>query len=332
MSKRERPLEENKRVARILQIVQMIATAPKRYKRKDVAAEFEISAEAIKKDIEVIRHGLRLTLKNERGSGYYFEDIPRLPSLNYTLTEALSLLVAVQAAQQISGVGSPELAAAIARLESLFPTQFRELFPSLKQQPILTAQREHRHEMLTLLNQAMVFRQKVEIVYETRSRGGSIGQRIVHPYQTMPYVRSWQLIAYCEKRDDILMFKIDRIHEATILPETNYLLSNDYDPEEYLGNAWGVMRGVDAEVEEIVLHFDSMAGRWVAEEHWHKSQHVEILEDGSVIFRLHIAITPEFVNWLLYYGGRVEVMEPLHLRQQVAKEHLDAANLYIQTL
>lgn len=329
MPKRERPLEENKRVARILQIVQMIATAPKRYKRKDLAAEFEISAEAIKKDIEVIRHGLRLTLENERGSGYYFEDIPRLPSLNYTLTEALSLLVAVQAAQQISGVGSPELAAAIARLESLFPAQFRELLPSLKQQPILTAQREHRHEMLTLLNQAMVFRQKVEIVYETRSRGGSIGQRIVHPYQTMPYVRSWQLIAYCEKRNDVLMFKVDRIHEATILPETSYLFSNDYDPEAYLGNAWGVMRGVDAEVEEIVLHFDAMAGRWVAEEYWHKSQNVEIQEDGSVIFKLTIAITPEFVNWLLYYGGRVEVLEPMHLRKQVAKEHLNAANLYI---
>lgn len=329
MPRRERPLEENKRVARILQIVQIIATAPKRYKRKDLAIEFEISAEAIKKDLEVIRHGLRLSLENERGSGYYFEDIPRLPSLNYTLTEALSLLVAVQAAQQISGVGSSELAAAITRLESLFPLQFRELFPSMKQQPTLTAQREHRHEMLTLLNQAIIFRQKVEIVYETRSREGAVGNRIVHPYQTMPYVRSWQLIAYCEKREDILMFKVDRIHEATILPETTYAVLADYDPEEYLGTAWGIMRGVDAEVEQVILHFDSMAGRWVAEEQWHKSQEVDIQDDGSMIFKLKIAITPEFVNWLLYYGGRVEVMEPMHLRQQVAKEHLNAAYLYI---
>jgi len=41
------------------------------------------------------------------------------------------------------------------------------------------------------------------------------------------------------------------------------------------------------------------------------------LPDGHVIFRLRIAaITPEFVNWVLYYGSRVEVLEPLKLREQ----------------
>lgn len=328
MPNRERNLEETKRVSRILQIVQIIATAPNRYKQKDLANEFEVSFETIKKDMQVIRHGLRLPLQNQRGSGYFFEDIPRLPSLTYKMTEALALLVAVQAAQQVSGVGSPELAAAITRLESLFPAKFRELFPILKQQPILTAQREHRHEMLTLLNKAIMFQQKVEIVYETRSRDGSISTRVVHPYQTMPYVRSWQLIAYCERREEIIMFKVDRIHTATVLPDSKYMISAEYDPEEYLGTAWGVMRGVNAEVEEVVLHFDSLAGRWVAEEFWHKTQEVDIQDDGSVIFKLTIAITPEFVNWLLYYGSRVKVIAPNHLRDKVAKEHRMAAELY----
>lgn len=117
------------------------------------------------------------------------------------------------------------------------------------------------------------------------------------------------------------MFKVDRIHTATVLPDSKYMISAEYDPEEYLGTAWGVMRGVNAEVEEVVLHFDSLAGRWVAEEFWHKTQEVDIQDDGSVIFKLTIAITPEFVNWLLYYGGRVSVVRPLHLRQQVAGEH-----------
>ena len=35
--------------------------------------------------------------------------------------------------------------------------------------------------------------------------------------------------------------------------------------------------------------------------------------------------TPEFTNWLLYYGSRVKVMEPAFLRKQVAEEHLKAA-------
>ncbi|MBL7066001.1 MAG: WYL domain-containing protein, partial [Anaerolineae bacterium] len=39
-------------------------------------------------------------------------------------------------------------------------------------------------------------------------------------------------------------------------------------------------------------------------------QQVEEQLDGSVLFRLHIAVPPEFVNWLLYYGSRVEVLSP----------------------
>ncbi len=48
-----------------------------------------------------------------------------------------------------------------------------------------------------------------------------------------------------------------------------------------------------------------------------------------MIFRLCIAaITPEFVNWVLYYGGRMEVLEPLELRERVAEEHERATEVY----
>jgi predicted DNA-binding transcriptional regulator YafY len=40
-----------------------------------------------------------------------------------------------------------------------------------------------------------------------------------------------------------------------------------------------------------------------------------------------VVITPEFVNWLLYYGSRVEVLEPAELRQRVAQEHRKAADM-----
>jgi len=77
-----------------------------------------------------------------------------------------------------------------------------------------------------------------------------------------------------------------------------------------------------------VLRFGPEAGRWVAEEYWHPSQRVEEQPDGSVLFKLHIAVTPEFVNWLLYYGRRVEVLEPPALRERVVKEHRRAVEMY----
>ncbi|MFZ4664622.1 MAG: helix-turn-helix transcriptional regulator [Caldilineaceae bacterium] len=321
-----RNLEETKRTARILQIVQMIAAAPKRYLRKALAEHFAVSDTMIKFDLEVIRHGLRLPLARTT-EGYYFEGMPQLPALQYPFTEALALLTSVQAAQQVSGVGSAELAAAIARLEALFPTEFLPLLKKMTKPPVLTAQREHRQQMLTLLNRALLLHQKVRITYETRSRDGAISERVVHPYQIMPYVRSWQLIAYCERRQEVIMFKIDRIHEATVQPGTSYTIAPDFDPEEYIGNRWGIMR-VQGEPEDVVLHFDAEVGRRVAEESWHKSQQTEILPDDSVIFRLHMIITPEFVSWLLYYGSGLEVIAPQWLRERVAAEHEKSTQIY----
>ena len=105
----------------------------------------------------------------------------------------------MQAAQQVSGMGSAELAAAVARLEALFPVEFLPLLKQMTRTPVLTAQREHRQQMLSLLNRALLYHQKVRITYETRSREGVVSQRVVHPYQIMPYVRSWQLIAFGQR-------------------------------------------------------------------------------------------------------------------------------------
>jgi predicted DNA-binding transcriptional regulator YafY len=319
-------LEETKRTSRILEIVQIVATAPRRYLRRDLAARFEVSERMIQKDLEVIRHGLKLWLSRSP-EGYYFEEVPRLPALQYTFAEALALLLAVQAARQVSGVSSTELAAAVARLEALFPPEFTPLLRQAVSQPVTTAQREHRQQMLMLLNQALLEGRKVRMVYETRSRDGAVSERVVRPYHIMPYVRSWQLVAYCELREAVRMFKVDRIREATLLDE-RYRIPDDFDLDAYMGAAWGLMRGEAGKPVDVVLHFGPEAGRWVAEEYWHPSQQAEEQPDGSMLFRLQVAVTPEFVNWLLYYGRRVEVLEPPGLRERVVEEHRRAAEVY----
>jgi len=321
-------LEETKRTARILTIVLMVATSPRRYLRRHLAERFEVSERMIDKDLDIIRHGLRLQLHKDR-SGYFFEQIPDLPTLKLGFAEALALLTAVQSAQRVSGIGTPELAAAIARLESLFPDEYLAMLHQLAKPAPVTDQRQHRQSMLTLLGRAYLEGRKLWIRYETASRNGDINERVVHPFALVPYVRSWQLVAYCEKRCDVVMFKVDRIHEAKTL-DANYTIPADFDFDKYMGSAWGMMRAGSLPVETVVLKFTPEAGRWVAEEDWHKSQQTEQLEDGSVLFQVCIPITPEFVNWVMYYGAKVEVLEPAHLRATVMEGHRQAYAIYFR--
>lgn len=322
----DRQLEELKRISRILQIVQMISVSPKRFRRKDLGDRFEISERMIQKDLEVVRHGLKLDLCSSQ-KGYYFSETPRLPAVQYSLTEAIALLLAVQTAQAMPGAGSPELAAAVTRLEALLPSEFSPFVARLRIQAPMTAQGKHRQQMLMLLNRALVEERKVSMTYATRSRGGAVTQRVVRPYYLMPYVRSWQLVAHCELRSSVLMFKLDRILNATLLDE-RYRLPVDFDLDSYLGGGWGIIRGDAQPPEAIELLFEANTGHRVMEEDWHPSQEGEVMGDGRVKFTLRATITPEFVAWLLYYGSRVEVVQPGWLREQVAEEHREAVELY----
>jgi predicted DNA-binding transcriptional regulator YafY len=325
----EPKLEETKRTARLLQIMLMVAAAPRRYRRRDFVRQFEVSERMISKDIELISNITGFNLQGGR-DGYYFERVPDLPMLHFDVAETLALLNAIRVAKQMSGVDSPELAAVVARIEALFPADLVNLLRQVSRPGLITDRRQHRQGVLAHLTKAWSERSKVCIVYETASRDGEATERIVHPYYLLPYVRSWQLIAYCEHRQAVRMFKLDRIRTVTILP-ISYSIPDDFDVATYMHGAWGMMRADPSAVETVLLRFTPEAGRWVAEEDWHPSQQVRTVEDGCVLFQVRIAITPEFVNWLLYYGAKVEVLGPEHLRRTVSNEHQIAAEIYRQS-
>jgi predicted DNA-binding transcriptional regulator YafY len=135
------------------------------------------------------------------------------------------------------------------------------------------------------------------------------------------------LIAFCHRRQAVIEFKLDRIRQADLLDES-YTIPADFDLEAYLGDGWGLMRGRATEPQDVELLFEPEAGRWVAEEHWHKSQQAETLPDGRVRMTFRVGVTPEFVNWIMYYGSRVQVVRPEALRAQVAEELRKAARRY----
>ncbi len=310
-----------RRTARILEIIQQIAVSPQYWTRKGLAEHHEISERMIQKDLEIIRVRLGLPLNSER-CGYYFTHLPHLPSTLFSFSEAIALLSATRAAQALPGVNSAELAVAITRLESIFPEQIRGLLKESLDRLPRASNKTHRQSMLLLFNRAYYERKQIRMIYHTQNQKRG-KERIVEPYAILPYGRSWHLVAYDHYRQAVLQFKFDRVLSAVLLDET-YQISDTFDLEEYLGDTWGMMRGAAGEAEDVCLHFDEVAGRWVSEENWHASQEIQQQPDGSFQVRFHVGITPEMVNWLLYYGSHVQVVKPAWLREKVIEEHRKA--------
>ena len=312
-----------RRTARVLEIIQQVAANPRYWTRRRLSEYHQISERMIQKDIELIRLRLGLTIKTE-GDGYFFLQLPQLPATLFSFSEAIALLSAARAAQALPGVNSSELAIAIARLETIFPTELRPILRETLDHLPRSAVKTHRQSMLTLFYRSYFEQKQIQILYQSlKEKNGK--NRIVEPYSILPYGRSWHVIAYDHLKEFVLQFKLDRVLKAELL-ETTYQRPLDFDLDDYLGDVWGLMRGAAGEPEHVELLFDDTAGRWVSEEHWHKSQNIQKNEDGSFTIHFWVGITPEMVNWILYYGARVKVREPEWLREKVLQEHRKASD------
>lgn len=307
------------RLARIIDIISRIHNQPRRWTRQRLAGHYEISERMINQDLSVIRDDLNFSLRSARGLGYYFESIPQLPAVSYSLPEAVALVLAAQSARQVGGISQQNLAAAIARLNSVIPKEIRGLFERLETTAPSTPEDERQQDLLMAVSQAISMQRRLWISYAAASHGGTETERTIDPYVTVPYDRSWHVIGYCHLREDIRIFKIDRIQEAKILPES-FERNEAFDLDAYLNEGWGLMRGLDGPIEEVVLKIQPPAAKWIAEDTWHPSQQLSWRSDGSLIFRVKIQITPEFQRWVFRWGRDAEIIQPTHLRSWVAEE------------
>ena len=324
LGSQERRLPEVTRIARVLDIIWRVSAAPRYWTRKRLAEEFEVSERMITADLEIIRHRLRFDLRSERGAGYYFVAVPQLPSVSYSVPEALALVLAAEAGRQTPGIPQGDLSSAIARLASIIPAELRVMVQRFANgAPVGDADNTytHRQRMLALCSQAVLSRRSLDLVYSAASRDGEETCRRVDPYAVFPYNRSWQLVGYCHLREAQRMFKIDRIQSATPL-STAFAPAADFDLVAFLNGGWGVMRGLDLPVEDIVLRFSPRAAAWIADEAWHPSQRLKREPDGALTFRVAIQQTPEFQRWVLQYGREVEVCAPESLRGWLRAETL----------
>jgi predicted DNA-binding transcriptional regulator YafY len=287
--------------------------------RGALADAFEVSERQITKDLDVIRHGLRLDLQYQRGGGYYFESIPNLPALSYSLSEALAIYLAAEAGRRMVGIPQEDLSAALARLGSIMPPEMTPLLANGTMTPPPRVRDRHREAMLTELYRAVANRLSVDMEYLPASRPESVTQRRVDPYVVLPTGYSWHVIGWCHLRNDARIFKIDRIRS---LRPTEIAFEHDpeFDVEDFLMSGWGISRMPDQEPEEIELIFEGPSAHWVSEENWHPTQQVEWLDDGRVRYRLYLPVTEEFSRWVLGYGAYCEVVRPDTLRDWIRNQ------------
>lgn len=294
-----------------------------------IAAELEVSAKTIQRDIDFMRDrlGLPIDYHPQEFGFFYTEPVTGFPSVEVSEGEITALLVAQKALAQYKGTP----------FERPLHSAFRKLTDGLKDRVSFSW-----HD----LEDAISFRSAgasvadlelfetvskgvlrcVELEFEYRKlRSSSYESRRVRPYHLGCLENQWYLFAEDLERRQLRTFALPRMRKVALTTK-RFRRPADFSIAEVLSGSFGVHSA--GKKQRIRIVFDSFAARLVAERKWHESQRVREKAEGSIILELELGGLQEIERWVLSWGKHARVLAPKELAARIHAEASAIVQLY----
>ncbi|MEP1355050.1 MAG: YafY family protein [Tateyamaria sp.] len=220
-----------RRTDRLFDIIQILRDG-KLHTAQGIAEACEVSVRTIYRDMDtLVASGV--PVQGERGVGYMITEAISLPPLTLTVEEleALNLGTAIvaEAADETLKAAAQTLAD---KIDAVLPERTVADADKWKFAVYPFADAVRGFAQMPTLRAAIRARQKLRLTYH--SKGDRITTRTIRPLHMEYWGRVWTLTAWCEKRNDFRVFRVDLIQSAEALPEMfvdepGKRLS-DYDP------------------------------------------------------------------------------------------------------
>ena len=249
-----------------------------------------------------------------------------LPPVLVTTPEAMAIFMAARLLLQQSSVYNQHIESTFTKLGSI-------VRPPLRDEIMKTLQWMKRHrpdgatvKMLNIVSQCWNERRQARIRYWPLNASAS-EVRTIEPYFIQPSAleHAVYVIAQCRLRNELRVFRLDRILEAQAL-ESTYVIPDTFDANEYLNAYWSMT--ATGEPRTVKLRFRPEVARIARETVWHDSQVTEPQMDGSALVTMKLALTRDLVSFILGWSDMVQVLSPRALRTDVARAAHKVLGLY----
>ena len=172
-------------------------------------------------------------------------------------------------------------------------------------------------EYLAIILDAMKTNNQLRITYQSYWRDESSTFN-VHPYCVKLFKQRWYLVALSPYYNKVMIYAIDRILDILKLDGETFKLPEDFEPEEFFSDYFGIIAGTDTEIETVKLKLSVGQANYLRSLPLHDTQE-EIEKTGEYsIFTVRLRPEFDFKQEILWNGEDIEVMEPLWLRKEIA--------------
>lgn len=285
---------------------------------RDLAERFEISVRQAQRDIEYLKYTMGAPLEySSMKKGYYYKDKAFiLPSAMISDEEKQMLSYMANRYKIAGGTDARKLAGLFERLVSGDDGSDTDtIFHTL---PVLQIKQDEVKNY-NILCEALKKKIKVEMTYGNNE--GELSKRIFRAYAIFNRNQCAYVTGFCERREEIRVFRISRIQKLDILEET-YEIPSNYN-EDYFGT------GKDFFFREpytAVLEMEQPP------EHTAIFLKMERL-DGR-LYKFYFYSSDEIINFLLSNKNPFKIISPnwlkdkLHQRlEKIIRTNFDSDNI-----
>jgi predicted DNA-binding transcriptional regulator YafY len=240
-----------------------------------------------------------------------------MPPSNLTAHEAFSLLLLVRKAREKLEVPFSDSALRGAlKIESNLSPAIREYckqaLKNISVHGTCAKPRDPIDEKFDSLQQAILRKQVLKITYNSKAEP-PVTTCDFSPLHLL-YTDSWYVMGKLNLGRQIQSIRLKDI-EKIEKTGGSFLDEESFNPFDHLGRAWATMP--EGTLYNVKLKFAPEIARDVTSVQWHSTQYATIDEDGSALLEFRVDGLGEITWWIISFADKVEVLEPLALRQRI---------------
>lgn len=278
------------------------ATAP------ELAARFEVSVRTIYRDIDALSGaGIPIYAEAGRNGGIRLMHGFVLDQAVLSEEEKQEILAALQSINITRNIGESQTLQKLSALFHLPSENWLEVDFSR------WGNQGFDKEKFELLKTAVIHRRNVRIRYA--GSDGTVRERTVQPYRLVYKSKAWYLKAFCTEKQDMRTFKLNRILELMLLEESFVQRSFPAEPDDS-----------EEDYPLITLRFPKDMAYRVYDE-FDRTQ-IQRQENGDLVASARMPEGTWLISFLLSFGTQVEIISPVYLREEIARQAKEIVEKY----
>jgi predicted DNA-binding transcriptional regulator YafY len=170
------------------------------------------------------------------------------------------------------------------------------------------------NEFLSPLLTAIRGKNIVHFEYESFVNGKKKARKVV-PLLLKEYRNRWYLISFDTVKETIMTYALERMEELEVGTEI-HAGTIDFNAARFFRHAVGITAN-DSLPDHVVFKADNVAAKYIESQPFHQSQQMIRVGKNKTTFSLDVLISEELIRSMLSFGGEIEVIEPISLREMI---------------